>query len=55
MVLPETTVELLTTAWPFTETCPLTVMSPLMSFGAAMATIDVAHQNAATVRNVTDF
>ena len=55
ILLPETRVALETTACPLTETCPETVMSPVISLGAAKATIEVTHQKATAVRNVNDL
>ncbi len=55
MELPEATVELETAGCPLTVTCPVTVISPIVSPGAAIATIEKAHHTATTVRNVIDF
>jgi hypothetical protein len=55
MVLPELIVALDTTGCPLTETVPLTVISPIPSFGAAKTVIEYTHKTATAVKNVIDL
>jgi hypothetical protein len=51
-VLPEMMVEFETALWPFTDTCPVTVISPVRSFVAASPTMEYTHNTAAAVNEV---
>jgi hypothetical protein len=52
IVLPEIIVEFDTAFWPFTETWPVTVISPVRSFVAASPTMEYTHNKAAAVNDV---